>query len=104
MRLLGRKTALERVASFLLRCLPNRNGVDCSGPQSVDDHAYIHLAMTRQEIADYLGLTVETLSRSLSRLRKMSVIDCHRQTVEILDSVRLRSVAPGDPGQFGGSE
>jgi CRP/FNR family transcriptional regulator len=85
--LLGRKTALERVASFLLRCLPNRDGPDCSGPQSVDDRAEIHLAMTRQEIADYLGLTIETVSRAFSELRRRGVLATDRP-----EEVRINSV------------
>jgi CRP/FNR family transcriptional regulator, anaerobic regulatory protein len=85
--LLGRKTALERVASFLLRCVPNRSGPDCSGPRSVDDHADIHLTMTRQEIADYLGLTIETVSRAFSELRRRGVLATDRP-----EEVRINSV------------
>ena len=57
--LLGRKTAKERVASFLLSCLK------VSTPCGQSNH--IRLPMTRSEIADYLGLTVETVSRTLTR-------------------------------------
>ena len=61
MLLLGRKTARERLASFLLMQLAH--GSACSmGRQQ------IRLAMTRGDIADYLGLTIETVSRTLSRL------------------------------------
>jgi CRP-like cAMP-binding protein len=91
--ILGRCTAIERVAWFALLMRDRLGGED-----------RFVLPMPRPDIADYLGLTVETLSRSLGRLRKMGVIDCYRQTVEILDPARLRSVAPGDPGHFGGSE
>lgn len=63
MLLLGRKNAHERVASFLLE-MAGRG----SGPQSVE------LAMSRQDIADYLGLTIETVSRTLTRLETASAI------------------------------
>lgn len=67
MVLLGRKTALERVSSFLLD-LPAR---DPARPGPVD---HIRLPMTRSEIADYLGLTIETVSRVLTRLKTDGVI------------------------------
>lgn len=57
MLLLGRKTARERVASFLL------------SRRRIAGTDLIHLPMTRAEIADYLGLTIETISRTLTKLR-----------------------------------
>ena len=76
--LLGRKTALERVASFILRCIPGRGGFACSGPRRPDDSAHVRLGMTREEIADYLGLTFETVSRIFSKLRKRGVLTIDR--------------------------
>lgn len=68
---LGRKTALERVAGFLLETLqhPAQSAVT---PQMA---AELNLPMTRADIADYLGLTVETVSRSLSQLRRSGLIE-----------------------------
>ncbi len=60
MLLLGRKTARERVASFLLSRADAAH--PCGHPQTE-----LRLPMTRGEIADYLGLTIETVSRVLSR-------------------------------------
>ncbi len=61
MLLLGRKTARERLASFLLA--QSRLGVACQTPR-----VQFALPMTRGDIADYLGLTIETVSRTLTRL------------------------------------
>ncbi|MCC2111667.1 MAG: helix-turn-helix domain-containing protein, partial [Hyphomicrobiales bacterium] len=72
--LLGRKSAFERVASFLMRFVPRRGIVGCIGPQGGKDEKVIVLAMTRQEIADYLGLTIETVSRIFSDLRRRKLI------------------------------
>jgi CRP/FNR family transcriptional regulator len=72
--LLGRKSAMERIASFLTRCIPGRGHQGCPGPRDGDDHASVRLTMTRQEIADYLGLTIETVSRSLTKLKRRGVV------------------------------
>ena len=62
--LLGRHSAVEKVAGFLL---------DWS--EKSDSQAALSLAMTRQDIADYLGLTIETVSRTLSQLERDNVIE-----------------------------
>jgi CRP/FNR family transcriptional regulator, nitrogen fixation regulation protein len=85
--LLGRKSAHERVASFLMRFVPNRGVVGCPGPKSDSDDRVVVLRMTRQEIADYLGLTIETVSRVLSDLKRRGVI-----SIEKNDRIRLNSV------------
>ncbi|WP_150524315.1 Crp/Fnr family transcriptional regulator [Roseibium sediminis] len=86
--LLGRKSAVERVASFLMYLIPNRGGVGCLGPENEDDDGYdLKLHMTRQEIADYLGLTIETVSRVVSDLKRRGVIRVDRS-----DQIHLRKV------------
>ncbi len=62
MLLLGRKTARERLASFLVSQAREGRGGTLPRPR-------LHLAMTREDIADYLGLTIETVSRSFSKLK-----------------------------------
>jgi len=75
--LLGRMSAMERVARYLLKL------ADTLARDS-DDTSVIRLSMTRQEIADYLGLTIETVSRSFSELRRRGVIVLEKQ-----DRVRI---------------
>lgn len=85
--LLGRKSAFERVATFLMRFVPQRGIIGCIGPQTEKDESVIVLTMTRQEIADYLGLTIETVSRVISDLRRRGVI-----TIEKQDRIRITKV------------
>ncbi|MCP8940014.1 helix-turn-helix domain-containing protein [Alsobacter sp. SYSU M60028] len=68
--LLGRKSAIERVATFLMRIVPGRGGAGCLGRTERNDQANIRVPLTRQEIADYLGLTLETVSRAFSHLKR----------------------------------
>ncbi len=86
--LLGRKSAVERVASFFLYLVPDRGGPDCIGARNaLDDGFDLKLNMTRQEIADYLGLTIETVSRVVSDLKRKGVI-----RVEKADRIHLNKV------------
>ena len=81
MLLLGRKTALERVAAFLLEMDRRLTAAD-----------FIALPMCRRDIADYLGLTLETVSRALSHLHDRGILGflgpSQRQIV-LLDRQRL---------------
>jgi CRP/FNR family transcriptional regulator len=83
---LGQKKAHERVC-FLLKQLLERN------PDS-EEQGKIELVMTRQDIGDYLGLTIETVSRAFARLKKEGIIDIHSaHTVRVLDMEQLQDMA-----------
>jgi CRP-like cAMP-binding protein len=87
--LLGRKSAAERVATFLMRLLPGRGGVDCIGGGKKDE-ARVRVPLTRQEIADYLGLTLETVSRAFSQLKRDGILAYGRNNeVSITNVCRL---------------
>ena len=81
MLLLGRKSALERIATFLL---------DMSGRLSEMSH--LDLPMSRSDIADHLGLTIETVSRTLTQLERKGVIELptHRRSIVLRDRTALR--------------
>ena len=67
---LGRKTAAEKIASFLLMIARH---IDPAAEPERDSVAF-DLPLTRADIADFLGLTIETVSRQLTRLRADGVI------------------------------
>ena len=90
MLLLGRKTAIERMASFLLD-LPGHDPARPSAP------GHVRLPMRRGEIADYLGLTIETVSRVLTRMKVMGLISIPSQNELIVERPeRLRQHASGE--------
>lgn len=68
MVLLGRKTAEERVASFLLHVAEKMQNHGCHGMLGFD------LPLGRADIADHIGLTIETVSRQITKLRKDGII------------------------------
>lgn len=85
---LGRKSALERVAGFI-QSLAER-----SGREKADGTIHVAIPVSRGEMADYLGLTIETVSRQLTRLRSAAIIafangnrDCHVLKPEQLDEM-----------------
>ena len=95
MLLLGRKTARERLASFLVaRAACPSNGAAPCGPHRLAEK--VTLPMTRSDIADYLGLTIETVSRTLTRFKSERLIDIP-SAAEILirDHAALEGLATG---------
>lgn len=86
MVLLGRRSAEEKVATFLLGWrdrLIQLRGVSTTVP----------LPMSRQDIADYLGLTIETVSRTFTKLERAGVIAIVPGGICLLDSARAEALA-----------
>jgi CRP/FNR family transcriptional regulator len=87
MLLLGCKTAIERIASFLLA--QSVLGVPCGQPRD-----NLSLKMSRGDIADYLGMRIETVSRALHRLRTEKLIELQTiSDVVIRDRAGLEALA-----------
>jgi len=82
--LLGRKTASERIASFLLEMAKRL-------PEVHRD--VLDLPMGRADIADHLGLTIETVCRVMAHLRRDGTVVVERGHVTIRDSVALQQMA-----------
>ena len=82
--LLGRKSASERIASFLLEMaerLPEHG--DC----------VVCLPMTRTDVADYLGMTIETVCRNLAQFRRDGTIAIEHGGIAIRNRVSLEMIA-----------
>jgi CRP/FNR family nitrogen fixation transcriptional regulator len=81
--LLGRKNALERLAAFLLEMAGRLGGKNV-----------LELAMPRHDIADYLGLTLETVSRMFAELKEMGTIRLESsRRVHLIDAGKLKAMA-----------
>lgn len=92
MVLLGRKTAAERLASFFLDLIRRQARI-----AGVDRARSFDLPMSRLDIADYLGLTKETVSRMLAELRGRGLIRLETLIrIEVLDHDGLEQVAAGN--------
>jgi CRP/FNR family transcriptional regulator, nitrogen fixation regulation protein len=84
MLLLGRKTSLERVAAFLVEM-----------DRRLTAAGVMALPMSRRDIADYLGLTLETVSRALSRLHRKGILGFLGQSqreIVLLDRTQLAAL------------
>ncbi len=89
--ILGKKSAEERLAGFLANLAErySQRGLSTSD---------FHLSMSRSDIANYLGLAVETVSRLFSRFQEDNILSVQRKHVRVLDMARLYRLArkPGD--------
>lgn len=86
MLLLGNARAPQRLAAFLL----DQGARSAAQGDSADRFA---LRMSRDDIAAYLGLTGESISRLLSMLRQDGILNVSNRAIDILDAARLREVA-----------
>jgi CRP/FNR family transcriptional regulator, anaerobic regulatory protein len=94
MLLLGRKTAAERLAAFLIR--QSERNVRLGWPADP-----VQLPMSRSDIADYLGLTIETVSRTFTKLKDEGTVRLPTKTVvELANPERLRSLAEGSESTY----
>jgi len=87
MLLLGTMRAEERLAAFLLNLMQRLDARGFSGSEVV-------LRMTREEIGNYLGLTLETVSRTLTRFVQDGLLEVRQRHVHIIDATRLRALLP----------
>lgn len=84
---LGLKSSTERIASFILSLAPLRHG-----------HAGdVALPLTRKEVSEILGLTVETVSRAMAWFQRAGLVRTARGSVRVLDAEKLRALADGAP-------
>lgn len=91
MVLLGRKTAREKIATFVHMLVRRQSVVG-----SLGDGAPLILPLTRDEIASYIGLTLETVSRQLNAMKKEGILRfTDRRRFEIADLTALH-IATGD--------
>nr|WP_294914854.1 Crp/Fnr family transcriptional regulator [uncultured Neokomagataea sp.] len=93
MTLLGRKSAQERLASFIIERIGCHHRV--TGSDNTTDLS-LTLPMPRSDIADYLGLTIETVSRAFSLFKREGLINIHGIThIDVLRPERLLRIAEG---------
>ena len=93
MMLLGHYSARQKLAAFVLHTRDRWQSVNGASP-------HVPLPMPRRDIADYLGLTIETVSRTLNSLARQKLIVIVPDGVRILDLDRLAGVAGEDPLAF----
>ena len=86
--LLSKNTADQRVATLLL-------SISARNKRRKLSAANFRLPMSRTDIGNYLGLTVETVSRVLSRCQKMEVLGVDNKEITIINADGLRSIADG---------
>jgi CRP/FNR family transcriptional regulator, anaerobic regulatory protein len=86
MVVLGRRTAEEKIAAFLIGMRKRYSSIH--GPS-----VHVPLPMTRLDIGDYLGLTVETVSRMMTRMAREKAIVIVPDGVRLLDLARLERLA-----------
>jgi len=82
---LGLKSSTERVASFILSLVPLTRGLSRD----------VALPLTRKEISEMLGLTMETVSRAMTGFQRAGIIRASRGQIRIVDAGKLKGLAEG---------
>ncbi|WP_416896874.1 MAG: Crp/Fnr family transcriptional regulator [Minwuia sp.] len=96
MLLLGRKTAAEKVASFIELIARRTPMIGCAHSDDMKEVRF-ELPLSRTEIADYLGLTIETVSRQIGKLKSSGIIRLHAtREMSVLDMEALRDAGSVD--------
>ena len=86
----GQRSATERVVSFLL-AFSRRSERNGQSPSEFE------LPMTRTDIGDFLGLTIETVSRTFTKLKSLGLIELPQSNrVKLVDTDELESLADGE--------
>lgn len=89
---LARKSAVEKLASFIFECRTR---------QTAKRDKLINLILNRIDIADYMGLRPETLSRAFTKLKQLKMIACEcGDNIHILNEPALRQIANGATDEF----
>ncbi len=83
--MMGRRQAMDRLAIFLHSLSTRYKRLGFSGDEFV-------LPMSRYELANYLGLVVETVSRLFTRLAELGILEVERKTIRIRDHARLEAM------------
>jgi CRP/FNR family transcriptional regulator len=92
--LLGRQSAREKVAKFLLMIARRIPNIGC-GADEDDDAIRFDLPLSRADMADFLGLTIETVSRQITRLKTDGLIDVEQNRTITVPSVSRLETASG---------
>jgi len=88
MLLLGSMRAEERLAAFLLNLTQRLQARGFSASALI-------LRMTREEIGSYLGLKLETVSRTFSKFQDDGILEVKQRQIRILDQDKLQSLVNG---------
>lgn len=88
MLLLGNMRAEQRFAVFLVNLAARYAARGYSSTQ-------FQLRMSREDIGNYLGLTIESISRLLARFKKLGLLQVEKRGIVLLDPVRLKAMAAG---------
>ncbi len=93
MTVLGKLGAIEKVARFILRLYAQEHP-RCAHALPAVGNQVVHLLLRREEIAGFLGMTIETVSRNMTKLKSDGLIELlDAKSIRILDVDRLRDLA-----------